>query len=60
MSCDFFTVSTLDAEKFELQQSISFIFFLNRWFIRPYTNGFTAELNMIIVWVTKNTTGLNL
>ena len=55
MSCVFFApVLTVDADEFELQQSIIFIFSLNRWFIRPYAN---RIWNMIIVWVTKNATG---
>ena len=31
-------------------QNISIIFCLNRWFISAYANGFTAALNMIMVW----------
>ena len=29
---------------------LSFFFFLNRWFIRAYANGLTAELNITAAW----------
>ena len=50
MSCDSLSVWTFGTEQLKLQLIIPFIFSLKRWFIRAYTKGLTAELNMIIVW----------
>ena len=38
-----------------LQVTVLLIFSLNRWFSRAYTNGLTAELNMIIVFEMEYT-----
>ena len=54
------SVRRLVANKLQQKHSNLFIFSLNRWLISAYTNGLTAQLNMMMVWTIVNMTGLNL
>ena len=58
--CGWESVRRLVANKLQQQHSNLFIFSLNRWLISAYTNGLTAQLNMMMVWTIENMTGLNL
>ena len=49
----------LDTNEVEPGNNILLIFSLKRWLIKAYTNGLTAELNMIIVRKMENMKGLN-
>ena len=60
MSCGSLSAWTPGAEPLELQHIIAFIFSLNRWLIRAYVNGLTAELNMTIVCAVGIAKGLSL
>ena len=47
-------------EERKLQRINPLSFSLNRWFIRAYTNGLTAELNRIITAAMAQVTSLGL
>lgn len=50
---------SLDTNEVEPGNNILLIFSLKRWLIKEYTNGLTAELNMIMVCKKENMKGLN-
>ena len=58
--CGWESLRRLVANKLQQQHSNLFIFSLNLWLISAYTNGLTAQLNMMMVWTIGNMTGLNL
>ena len=49
----------LDTNEVEPGNKILLIFSLKRWLIKAYTNGLTAELNMIMICKMGNMKGLN-
>lgn len=49
----------LDTNEVEPGNNILLIFSLKRWLIKAYTNGLTAELNMIMICKMGNMKGLN-